>query len=106
MTFIVRMEENSKIKLRVRDLMKEKNVTREQLADACGVTLASISSITTGKNTPSMSVLSKMAEKFDVDIRDLFEPTKPSNVTNKDLEEAKELLKKALDILGGYASNN
>ena len=95
------MEENTKIKLRIRDLMNEKKVTREQLADACGVTLASISSITTGKNTPSLAVLKKMADKFDIDIRDLFEPTKPSQLTNKDIDEAKELLNKALNILEG-----
>ncbi len=100
------MEENPKIKLRIRDLMREKNVTREQLAEACEVTLASISSITTGKNTPSLLVLTKMAKRFDVDIRDLFEPTKPSQITNRDIDEAKELIKKAINILEGYSSKN
>lgn len=89
------------IKLRIKELMAQKGVTREELAMYCGVTRASISSMTTGKNTPSMKVLAKMAEKFDVDIRDLFEPSKPSNVTPKELEEAKVLINRALDLLNG-----
>jgi transcriptional regulator with XRE-family HTH domain len=90
-----------KIKLRIKELMAQKNVTREDLANHCEVTQASISSMTTGKNTPSMKVLVKMAERFDVDIRDLFEPSKPSNVTPRELEEAKELINRALKILNG-----
>jgi len=92
------------IKLRIKELMAQKNVARQELAKHCGVTTASISSMTTGKNTPSMKVLEKMAEKFDVDIRDLFEPSKPSNVTSKELDEAKALINRALDILNGKSS--
>lgn len=86
---------------RVKELMKQKNIGREELALYCGVTVASISSISTGKNTPSFKVLLLIAEKLEVDVRDLFHSTKPTSVTESELGEAKELMVKALKLLNG-----
>jgi DNA-binding XRE family transcriptional regulator len=83
------------IKLRIKELMAKIAGTRDELANYSGVTTASISSMTSGKNNPSMKVLVKMAVKFDMNIRDLFEP---SNVTLRELDEAKALINRALDL--------
>ena len=89
--------------LRIKELMKDKGISREKLAEEVGVTKASISSMASGKNTPSIKVLLKMAEVFDVDIRDLFNPTKPMAITASEILEAKELIQKGLKILDGFS---
>lgn len=86
---------------RIKELMIEKNIGRTELAAYCQISEASVSSISTGKNTPSFKVLLLMAKKFDVDVRDLFYATKPTSATEAELREAKELIRNAMKLLDG-----
>lgn len=77
--------------------MKLNGISREEMANRLNLTRASITNITSGKTYPSIDLLLKIAEIFNLDIRDLFVPTKV-NYTDQ-LEEAKSLIKKGYKIL-------
>ena len=62
--------------LKLKELLKEKNVAGKDLAQSLGVTPNTISRIVQGTTFPSGEVLKKIAEELDVDIRELFNPTK------------------------------
>ncbi len=83
--------------LKVGYFMKLNGVSRDEMANKLNLTTASITNITSGKTYPSIDLLLKIAEMFNLDIRDLFVPTKV-NYTDK-LEEAKLLIKKGYEIL-------
>lgn len=68
--------------LRIKDLLKEKNITGKDLAEKVGVHPVNFSKIINGNSFPKPDLLKKIAEELDVDIRDLFIPTK------KDAKEA------------------
>lgn len=56
--------------------MKDKGVSGKDLADAMEVTPASISNIVQGNSFPKPELLLNIARFLDIDIRDLFHPTK------------------------------
>jgi transcriptional regulator with XRE-family HTH domain len=82
--------------LRIKEVMKEKGISRVELAEMIDTSLTTISNITSEHNMPSVTTLLKIAEKLDVDVRDLFVPTKPSNI-----EEARQLIEQGLEKLKG-----
>ena len=83
--------------LKVGYYMKFNGVSREEMATRLNLTTASITNITSGKTYPSVDLLLVIAEMFNIDIRDLFTPTKVDY--NNQLEEAKSLIKKGYKIL-------
>lgn len=85
--------------LRVNELLIKKNVTRQELSDKIGVSLTAISYICSGKNNPTVALLLKIAEALDVDIRELFNPTKGGMVSHEELKDAKELLHRGMKLL-------
>ena len=85
--------------LRLKEIMKAKGVNREQLANMVEVSKTTISNISGAdieKGLPTIKLLLLIAEKLDVDVRDLFVPTKPSNI-----EEARQLIEQGLEKLKG-----
>ncbi|WP_417873879.1 helix-turn-helix transcriptional regulator [Xanthomarina gelatinilytica] len=62
--------------LRLKELLKEKGISGKDLAAQVGVAENTISFIVTGKTQPRFELLTKIAEALEVDIRDLFIPTK------------------------------
>ena len=64
--------------LRIKEILKEKSVTGKELADIIGVSKTSMSAIVSGQSFPKPETLKAIAEALDVDIRDLFQPTKES----------------------------
>lgn len=62
--------------LRLKELLKEKNITGKDLAESVGVNPNTISRIAKGTSFPSGELLKRIAEELDVDIRELFYPTK------------------------------
>ncbi len=78
--------------LRLKEVLKEKEITGKDLAEKVGVTPASISNIVQGNSFPKPELLVKIANTLDVDIRDLFYPTKP-------IENPTEALQKVIDEL-------
>lgn len=62
--------------LRLKEVLKDKGVSAKSLALDVGVTPNAISNIAQGKSFPRPEVLLKMAKTLNVDVRELFEPTK------------------------------
>ena len=80
--------------LRIKEVMKEKGISRVELAELIDTSLTTISNITSEHNMPSVTTLIKIAEKLDVDVRELLIPTKESNI-----EEARKLIEQGLEKL-------
>jgi transcriptional regulator with XRE-family HTH domain len=87
--------------LRLKELMTQKGIGREDLANKVGVSMTTISNINSEKNLPTIHLLLQIAEALNVDIREMFVPTKGSVITESELEETKALLEKSLRILKG-----
>jgi transcriptional regulator with XRE-family HTH domain len=85
--------------LRLKELMAQKGMSREELAKKVGVSMTTISNINSEKNLPTIHLLLQIAETLDVDIREMFKTTKGSVITESEVEEAKALLEKSLSIL-------
>ena len=83
--------------IRIGYFMKLNNISREDMALKLDVTSATITNIVHNKTYPSVHVLLKCAEIFDIDIKELFNSTKIS--MDEDVIEAKNLIKKGLDLL-------
>ena len=62
--------------LRLKEILKEKGVTGKELAQRLEMTETSISRMLNGLQYPKIETLLNIANALDVDIRDLFEPTK------------------------------
>lgn len=64
--------------LRLKELLNEKGITGKELAERVEVTPASISNIVQGNSFPKPELLIKISGVLNVDVRDLFQPTKPN----------------------------
>lgn len=62
--------------LRLKEVLKEKNVTGKELSEKVGVSKTSISQIITENQQPRFELLIKIADVLAVDVRDLFNATK------------------------------
>jgi transcriptional regulator with XRE-family HTH domain len=62
--------------LRLKEILIEKGISGKDLAAKVEVTPASISNIVQGNSFPKPDLLIKIAEVLDVDVRELFVPTK------------------------------
>jgi transcriptional regulator with XRE-family HTH domain len=86
--------------LRLKELMSQKGMSREDLANKVGVSMTTISNINSEKNLPTINLLLQIAEALDVDIREMFVPTKGNLVVQSEIEQARELIKSGLEKLG------
>lgn len=80
--------------LRLKDILSEKKITGKELAERINVSEMSISNIVNGNSFPKPENLLKIANVLDVDIRELFEPTKDNEnipIYIKEGEELKEI---------------
>ena len=62
--------------LRLKEILGEKGISGKDLAEAVGVTPVSISNIVQGNSFPKPELLLGIAKELDVDVRELFRPTK------------------------------
>lgn len=58
-------------------IRKSDRLSRQQLADAAGMSLMAITYIENGKRWPRISNLEKIAKVLDISIGDLFNPFEP-----------------------------
>lgn len=58
--------------LRIKDLLKEKNITAKSLAEDIGISENSLSLAINGKTQPRFELLQKIAERLDVELWQLF----------------------------------
>lgn len=75
--------------LRVKEILREKGIKGKELAVQVGISEIAMSNIVKGQSLPRQEVLLKIAKTLDVDIRELFNPT-------KEIENPKEALEKVL----------
>lgn len=80
--------------LRIKDIIREKGITGKDLAFRIGITENALSLIINGKRQPRFELLAEIAKDLDVDIRELFESSKPKEdipIYIKDGEKLKEV---------------
>lgn len=65
--------------LRIREILKEKGITQEELAQMIGVTRSSL--IKTIDGNPTIETLQKIADALDVTVPELFAPQSESSFT-------------------------
>lgn len=87
--------------LRLKEIMKEKSVSREELSQKIGVSMTTISNISTEKNYPTFPLLVIIADALDIDVREMFYPTKGGVITQSELDESIELITRGLEQLKG-----
>ena len=75
----------------IRTIRKEKGLTQEQLADAMGVSTASVSKWETGVAAPELTVLADLADYFEVSIDALMGHTIDKVQLEEKIQEARNL---------------
>lgn len=80
--------------LRLKEVLKEKEVTGKDLAEKVGLSETAMSNIVKGQSLPRQEVLLKIAQTLDVDIRELFHPTKENTATLEDIQKAIDTLER------------
>ena len=63
---------NSRIRINLKEILKEKGVTSKELAERLGVTPVTISYIVTNKTTPSLDMLCRIAKELNVKLSTLL----------------------------------
>lgn len=78
----------------LKELRREKGLTQEQLAEVFHTTNRSVSRWENGRNLPDISLLVELADFYDVDVRELIDGERKSEMMN---EEVKEVASKMAD---------
>ena len=78
----------------LRELRKEKKLTQEELAEKFGVSSRSVSRWENGNTLPELGVLVELADYYEVDIREIIDGERKSEIMEK---ETKETLQKVAD---------
>ena len=81
----------------LKELRKEKNLTQEQLAEILNVSGRSVSRWETGNNMPDLSVLVELSEFYSVDIKEIIDGERKSEIMNN---EEKETIEKIVEYAG------
>ena len=68
-------------------LRKEKGLTQEQLAEILGVSNRTVSRWETGTNMPDLSILILIADYYDVDMKEILDGERKSEIMDKELKE-------------------
>ena len=92
---------NDKNQFRVKEWMVKREVSRSALAEKVGVSETTITNVCVERAMPSVQVLFDIAKVLNIDIRDLFVPTKGNSYTQEQVDKAKELLGQTLGVLEG-----
>ena len=72
----------------LQELRKEKGLTQEQLAEHVGVARRTISRWETGSNMPDLDLLMEISDLYEVDLREMLNGERKSEVTmDKEMEE-------------------
>ena len=74
----------------LKQLRKEKGITQEEFAEKIGVSGRTVSRWETGSNMPDISLLVDIADFYDVDVREIIEGVKKSEMMNEDIRDTAE----------------
>lgn len=78
----------------LKELRREKGLTQEQLAEEFHTTNRSVSRWENGRNMPDISLLVELADFYDVDVREIIDGERKSEMMN---EEVREVASKMAD---------
>ena len=74
----------------LKQLRKEKGITQEEFAEKIGVSGRTVSRWETGSNMPDISLLVDIADFYDVDVREIIEGVKKSEMMNEEIRDTAE----------------
>ena len=66
------MDKKKLLGRRIKELIKQKNISQEKLAELVGIEPTALSNIVTGRNYPLMSTLEKILQVLGVNFSDVF----------------------------------
>jgi len=72
--------------LRIDEILKKKRISNSEFASMIEVSETSASAFKSGKTKPKFDTLVKIAKALNVDIRELFKPTKGRSILNGFIE--------------------
>ena len=78
------MDKKKLLGRRIKELIKQKDISQERLAELIGVEPTALSNIVTGRNYPLMSTLEKILQVLDVEFSEVFKFDHHND--NKDLQ--------------------
>ena len=94
---------------RVREIRKNRKLTQEQLAELIGMDTHHLCKMENGSHFPKVSNLSKLADVFGIEVKDLFsfdKSTTPANVLqNKIILNLNQLNEKELIIVDKFITS-
>lgn len=82
--------DQAKIGQFLKQLRKEKGITQEEFAEKIGVSGRTVSRWETGSNMPDISLLVDIADFYDVDVREIIEGEKKSEMMNEEIRDTAE----------------
>ena len=68
----------------LRELRKEKELTQEQLAEKFGVSSRSVSRWENGNTMPELGILVELADYYEVDIKEIIDGERKSEIMEKE----------------------
>ena len=71
----------------LKELRREKGLTQEQLAEVFHTTNRSVSRWENGKNMPDISILVELADYYNVDVREIIDGERKSEIMEKEVKE-------------------
>lgn len=74
----------------LKQLRRKKELTQEQLAEKIGVSNRTVSRWETGNNLPDIGMLVQLAEFYDIDIREIIDGGKESEIMNPKMKDTLE----------------
>lgn len=71
----------------LKELRKQKGLTQDQLAEKFNVSIRTVSRWENGNNMPDFDVLIDISDFYEVDLRELLDGERKSEIMNKEIEE-------------------
>lgn len=82
----------------LQSLRKERELTQEELAEKFSVTSRTVSRWETGKNMPDISLLTDIADFYEVDVREIIDGERKSETMDKELKEVADKMADYADM--------
>lgn len=88
----------------LRTLRKEKGLTQEQLAEKFGVSGRTVSRWETGSNMPDISIISEIADFYEIDVRELIDGERKSKEVPEEASVSEETVSKIIEYADGEST--
>ena len=82
----------------LQSLRKERELTQEELAEKFSVTSRTVSRWETGKNMPDISLLTDIADFYEVDVREIIDGERKSETMDEELKEVADKMADYADM--------